>query len=56
MWEGPLCLKQMYADCSEELLKYAVDYQINQILSVRLSDEEVDEFQTFFRKVMKSIK
>ena len=55
-WDGPLCLKQMYTDCSEELLKYAADYQINLISPASLSDEEMDEFQTSFREVMKYIK
>ncbi len=55
-WDGPLCLKQMYTDCSEELLKYAADYQINLISPASLSDEEMDGFQTSFREVMKYIK
>lgn len=46
----------MYADYNEELLKYAADYQINLISLASLSDEEIDEFQTSFREVMKYIK
>ena len=55
-WDGPLSLKEMYADCDENILKYAADYHINLITPSQLSDEEIDEFHTNFREVMKYIK
>lgn len=55
-WDGPLSLKEMYADCDESILKYAADYHINLITPSQLSDEEIDEFHTNFREVMKYIK
>lgn len=55
-WDGPVSLKEMYADCDERILKYAVDYRINLITPSQLSDKEIDEFHTNFREVMKYIK
>jgi hypothetical protein len=55
-WDGPLSLKEMYVDCDERLLKYAADYRVNLIAPNRLSDEEIDEFRTNFREVMKYMK
>ncbi len=55
-WDGPQSLKEMYADCDESILKYAADYRINLIAPYQLSDEEIDEFHTNFREVMKYIK
>lgn len=55
-WDGPLSLKEMYADCDESILKYAADYRINLITPSQLSDEEIDEFHTNFREIMKYIK
>ncbi len=55
-WDGALCLKEMYADCDEEILKYAADYRINLIAPGLLSDSEIDEFSTSFREIMKYIK
>ena len=56
VWDGALCLKEMYADCDEEILKYAADYRVNLIAPILLSDEEIDEFSTSFREIMKYIK
>lgn len=55
-WDGALCLREMYAECDEEILKYAADYRINLIAPSLLSDEEIDEFSTSFREIMKYIK
>ena len=55
-WDGPLSLKEMYADTDEEILKYAADYRVNLIAPRGLSDRELDEFHTSFREVMKFIK
>lgn len=55
-WDGALCLKEMYADCDEEILKYAADYHMNLIAPCLLSDSEIDEFSTSFREIMKYIK
>ena len=55
-WDGALCLKEMYAACDEEILQYAADYRINLIAPGQLSDEEIDEFSTSFREIMKYIK
>lgn len=55
-WDGALCLKEMYADCDEEILRYATDYRINLIAPSLLSDNEINEFGTSFREIMKYIK
>ena len=55
-WDGPLSLKEMYADCSEEILKYTVDYHINLITPKGLEDREINEFRTGMREIMKYIK
>lgn len=55
-WDGPLSLKEMYVDCDERLLKCAADYHVNLIAPGRLSDEEIDEFQTNFREIMRYMK
>lgn len=55
-WDGPMSLKDMYADCDAEILKYVADYHINLIAPCRLSDEAIDEFTTSFREIMKYIK
>lgn len=55
-WDGPLSLREMYADCDERILQYAADYQINLIAPAHMSDDEIDEFHTNFREVMKYIK
>lgn len=55
-WDGPLSLSEMYADCSEEVLRYAADYRVNLITPKGLSDNEIDGFQTGMREIMKYIK
>lgn len=30
-WDGPLSLHEMYSDCSEEILRYIMDYRVNLI-------------------------
>ena len=55
-WDGPLSLREMYGECDEEVLKYAADYHVNLISPDGLSDDELDEFQTNFREIMKYIK
>ncbi len=55
-WDGPLSLREMYTDCSEEILKYTMDYHINLITPDGLSDKEIDEFQTNMREIMRYIK
>jgi len=55
-WDGPMSLKEMYADCDTEIVKYAADYRINLVAPSRLSDDEIDEFVTSFREIMKYIK
>jgi len=56
LWNGPMCLSDMYTDCDAELLKYAADYRINLITPTGLSDNEIDEFQTGMREIMRYIK
>ena len=55
-WDGPLSLREMYSDCSEEILRYAIDYRINLITPSGLSDSEIDEFQSNMREIMRYIK
>jgi len=55
-WDGPLSLRDMYTDCGDEILKHAADYRISLITPDRLSDKEIDEFQTSMREIMRYIK
>ena len=55
-WDGPLSLREMYADCDETILQYAADYRVNLITPSGLSDIEIDEFQTSLREIMRYIK
>ena len=55
-WDGPLSLREMYADCEETVLQYAADYRVNLITPRGLSDIEIDEFQTSLREIMRYIK
>ena len=55
-WDGLLSLREMYADCDETILQYAVDYRVNLITPRGLSDIEIDEFQTSLREIMRYIK
>lgn len=56
MWDGPMCLSEMYTDCDAELLKYVADYRINLITPMNLTDHEIDGFQTGMREIMRYIK
>lgn len=55
-WDGPRSLREMYAGCSEEILRYAMDYRVNLITPSGLSDNEIDEFQSNMREIMRYIK
>ena len=55
-WDGPLSLREMYADCDETVLQYVAGYRINLITPKGLSDKEIDEFQTNLREIMRYIK
>lgn len=55
-WDGPLSLHEMYSDCDEEILKYAMDYHVNLITPDGLSDSEIDGFRTGMREIMRYIK
>ena len=55
-WDGPLSLHEMYSDCGEEVLRYAMDYRLNLITPGGLSDSEIDGFQSGMREIMRYIK
>ena len=55
-WDGPVSLKEMYAECSEEIISRAVNYRMNLITPKELSDDETDGFQTNMREIMRYIK
>lgn len=55
-WDGPLSLHEMYLDCSEEILRYVMDYRVNLITPNSLSDSEIDEFRSGMREIMRYIK
>lgn len=50
-WNGPLSLHEMYSDCSEEILRYVMDYRVNLITPNSLSDSEIDEFRSGMRYI-----
>ena len=55
-WDGPQSLREMYSDCSEEILRYAMDYRVNLIVPSGLSDSEIDVFQSNMCEIMRYIK
>ena len=55
-WDGPLNLREMYADCDETVFQYVADYRVNLITPSGLSDIQIDEFQTNLREIMRYIK
>ncbi len=55
-WDGVLSLREMYAECDREILKYTADYHVNLVAPYHLSDSEIDGFQTSLREVMRYIK
>lgn len=55
-WDGPRSLKEMYADCGEEILRCAADYRLNLITPRELSDAKINEFHSSMREIMCYIK
>ncbi len=55
-WDGPLTLKEMYSVTDEAILQYMPDYKINLIAPERMSEGEIEEFQSSLKEVMLYIK
>ena len=55
-WDGPLTLKEMYAEADDAVMQYVPDYKINLIAPEQMSDDEIKEFQTSLKEVMLYIK
>lgn len=56
MWNGPMCLHEMFDIKDMDILKYVTDYKINLISPADMSDEDIDCFKTNLREVMLFIK
>lgn len=55
-WDGPLSLKEMMSTTNEKILEYVPDYKINLIDPFRITEEEINKFQTSLREVLRYIK
>ena len=55
-WDGPLTLKEMYAEADDAVMQYVPDYKINLIAPEQMTDEEMKEFKTSLKEVMLYIK
>ena len=55
-WDGPMSLHEMLSVQNPEILSYVSDYKLNLIAPGRMTDEEIDQFQTSLREVMLFIK
>ena len=55
-WDGPLSLKEMYAETDEAIMRYAPDYHVNLIAPGQMTEEEIKEFKSSLKEVMLYIK
>ena len=55
-WDGPLTLKEMYAEADDAVMQYVPDYKINLIAPEQMTDDEIKEFKTSLKEVMLYIK
>lgn len=55
-WDAPTSLHQMFDPSTQPLLRFVPDYQINLITPEGLSEDDLNNFHTEFRNVMKFIK
>lgn len=55
-WEAPRSLHEMLVVQDEKILSLVPDYQINLIAPGEMSEEELEQFTSNFREVMKFIK
>ena len=55
-WDGPLTLKEMYAEADDAVMQYVPDYKINLIAPEQMTDNEIKEFKTSLKEVMLYIK
>ena len=56
VWDGPMCLHEMFDIDDKEILKFVSDYKINLLSPADMTDEEIDCFRTNLREVMLFIK
>lgn len=55
-WDGPLTLREMYADPDDAAVQYVPDYRVNLIAPGSMSEEEIEEFHSSLKEVMLYIK
>ena len=55
-WDGPMSLHEMLSVQNPEILSYVSDYKINLLAPGKMTDEEIDQFQSNLREVMLFIK
>lgn len=55
-WDGPMTLKEMYSDADETILAMAPDYKINLLSPAQINENEIKEFHSSLRQVLKYIK
>ena len=51
-WDAPLSLREMYSNTSSAILAHTPDYHVNLIAPGKMSDEDIDEFNSNLREVM----
>lgn len=55
-WDGPICLHEMLKNTDKKMLCFIPDYKINLITPEGLEENQLDQFHTSLREVLKFIK
>lgn len=55
-WDGPLTLREMYADLDDAVMQHVPDYRVNLIAPGNMTEEEIGEFQSSLKEVLLYIK
>ena len=55
-WDGPVCLHEMLKITDKKMLCFIPDYKINLITPEGLEENQLDQFHTSLREVLKFIK
>lgn len=55
-WDGPICLHEMLKNTDKKMLCFIPDYKINLIAPEGLEENQLDQFHTSLREVLKFIK
>lgn len=56
VWDGPMCLHDMFTVEDKNILNFVSDYKINLLSPANMTDEQISRFKTNLREVMLFIK